>query len=657
MPQEVSCDWIIAFMGCKTPVCEDDEIGLAFLNAGFEEICNGKDEDGGDPNNPDDQGCGRGDDQEPCTVYDAVTWMNPDNYPDLYAGKRLTLPAYPEDPIGKFFRYQEPREDDYWTAPPIYDRFSAFTDFDFKFDDATGRCQPYVKTSNKDNNENFRKLVSIDGVNAACIMDAQWAHGPKNHVCTDCLGCNGESKSWEDEDCTLQAEDECYAPCLEHWSDERGRFGAGESETPMGWIQNMRKSIRRATGAAPPTEFDGEETIRIVTMDEDDEGNPREKIEDKLMTYGNFLNTEGKRQKRMEKLWNSRDQCGQPPIRMSADGLTQTYPPAGVAEEDAFEMHYGSVKRTTVTIPDSCARDDGPRVEKKSAAAESAPCKFNQDGSIVDPTSCINPNVFVQARIVRKADLVGSEGTQKSLFIDNLATMDHCNINLHGIVNADGEPLCEEFSWSGGKPEPVAVSEPFCSFTNLMDITAEMRKTLETMADGEVAPKSSVFLPYLGTDSWGQCAMLVDQALTFIDKEKEIFTSQCQWREWEADEKEKWEADACCNYRLMDTMCCVPTEKTVAVPEASVDTSKLAQYCASDVRQLTAAIFSAKAFVENRKASIDPTSGCLGTRTEKLAELEALADVGSDCANEVMGQENTHNQVSALSSISLGLRR
>ena len=88
-------------------------------------------------------------------------------------------------------------------------------------------------------------------------------------------------------------------------------------------------------------------------------------------------------------------------------------------------------------------------------------------------------------------------------------------------------------------------------------------------------------------------------------------------------------------------MCCAPRTITVDVPEASVDTSRLAQYCAQDVQQLTMAIFASKAFVEAKKDSVDPTYGCVGQRQRDLEKYKSLDSVSEDCANQLIGDWNS----------------
>jgi len=93
----------------------------------------------------------------------------------------------------------------------------------------------------------------------------------------------------------------------------------------------------------------------------------------------------------MEKLWQQRDVCGQPPILLDSSGA-RTYPPEGTSVDDAF---YGwgeqDVRRETVTVPDSCPSAT-PSVEMNSYAANDNVCQFDQDGELVD-RSCLNDQV------------------------------------------------------------------------------------------------------------------------------------------------------------------------------------------------------------------------------------------------------------------------
>ena len=140
-------------------------------------------------------------------------------------------------------------------------------------------------------------------------------------------------------------------------------------------------------------------------------------------------------------------------------------------------------------------------------------------------------------------------------------------------------------------------------------------------------------MPVLGSDSLGACSSLIDQALTFVDAPKTI-TSVAYTYEWGTDE---WNADPCCNWELHDKMCCAPRETIAMVPEAKVDTKAMASYCADDIKQLTTAVYAAKAFTKARKQSTDQTKGCAAHRETKIASYAPYRDVGKNCSDVVMG--------------------
>ncbi|GMH50701.1 hypothetical protein TrRE_jg10931, partial [Triparma retinervis] len=149
-----------------------------------------------------------------------------------------------------------------------------------------------------------------------------------------------------------------------------------------------------------------------------------------------------------------------------------------------------------------------------------------------------------------------------------------------------------------------------------------------------------LLMPFVGSDSWGSCSFLIDQALHFTDVKKEIITQGCPY-DWDMTEGSDWYSDPCCNWMLSDTMCCSPRAVEVDVPEASVDTTKLATYCAQDVEQLTMAIFASKAFVEAKADSVDPTYGCVGQRQRDLQKYKGLDKAAEDCEKEVVGEHQS----------------
>jgi len=80
------------------------------------------------------------------------------------------------DALSKHFRYNDSPARGVNHDPhsiQVYDKFGLFTDFDYKWDDATNRCEPMVKFYSSDK-EDWSRLVSVDGVNANCFMDYQF---------------------------------------------------------------------------------------------------------------------------------------------------------------------------------------------------------------------------------------------------------------------------------------------------------------------------------------------------------------------------------------------------------------------------------------------------------------------------------------------------
>jgi hypothetical protein len=309
-----------------------------------------------------------------------------------------------------------------------------------------------------------------------------------------------------------------------------------------------------------------------------------------------------------------------PPKILKADSDTE------YLYDGPFDCWAQSCTHPTITQKTQCPRKDSlgnsvTRIEKNSK---------------VEKLASIDPNKFSFARVTRITSAINGK-EDKGGYIDGMANMKTCKLYIEDLVDADGVELCNNINYGAAESNFIPIKEPDCGYPELIKVAGEFSDTLALMSNGKVSTDASLLMPFVGSDSWGSCSFLIDQALQFTDVKKEIVTQGCPY-DWDMTEGSDWSNDPCCNWMLSDHMCCAPRNVEVDVPEASVDTDKLADYCAQDVAQLTMAIFASKAFVEAKADSVDPTSGCVGQRQRDMQKYKGLDAAADECAKEVVGE-------------------
>ena len=136
--------------------CTGDEVYTSRLQIWLDCTCNNNcaavDEATSDPNSQ---------------VIEPLTFNNPWLNSDFHVGTQIIIPGYEEDAFGSFFRYDmNDLHDSSWNKSP-WDKFSAFNDVKYQFDEGEGRCMPFVKIESGD----FVMLKTFDGVDIACALD------------------------------------------------------------------------------------------------------------------------------------------------------------------------------------------------------------------------------------------------------------------------------------------------------------------------------------------------------------------------------------------------------------------------------------------------------------------------------------------------------
>jgi hypothetical protein len=488
---------------------------------------------------------------------------------DLRHNTNWIMPAYEEDALSKFFQFHA-FQSEHQHETPASDRYSPFSDFNVVHrKGAEEACVPMVKFN--PNDKDFVEVTEVDGVDISCLM--KYAAGfYQKKAGTDQFYQEQHMAEW--------------------WSGNEY----------LNVLRDLRFWMRRINGYAPPTVRDGMEPVTVKYIDPK---SGQEKSRDGIyLTYKKWTMLDALIETRESKLHESQSKCSALPIATDWDGNDYYYNAENTNEWDA-------AKKFRYVMPESCPAP-ADKVEMNS--------KMSFKDTVV-------ANQLKFGKVVRVTD-IDTGKANKDGFIPNMATMESCEIWINGVTDEDGVAVGDLCDTRNVKPVT-----PDCSLPEIKLQTFEMRKALWQIKYSKISPSSENLLPILGSDSWGACSSLIDQALTFVDKPRTIETSMCT-HDWDTD---AWKSDPCCNWELSDTMCCAPREQTAMVPEAQVDTTALAAYCADDVRQLTTAVYAAKAFTESKKESTDQATGCGADREKKIEAYAPYRNVGKNCTDAVMG--------------------
>eukprot|EP00520_Triparma_pacifica_P008628 CAMPEP_0118634730 /NCGR_PEP_ID=MMETSP0785-20121206/1703_1 /TAXON_ID=91992 /ORGANISM="Bolidomonas pacifica, Strain CCMP 1866" /LENGTH=2059 /DNA_ID=CAMNT_0006525725 /DNA_START=76 /DNA_END=6252 /DNA_ORIENTATION=- len=495
----------------------------------------------------------------------------PQHFGDLRHESRWIMPAYEDDALSKFFQFHA-FQSEYNHETPAKDKFSPFADFNIvhrKTDDGDDECVPMVKFN--PNDKDFVEVTEVDGVSISCLLKFAAGYYQKK-VATDPFYQEAHMAQW--------------------WN--------GNEYLKV--LMNLRTWMRRINGYAPPTTSDGDFPVSVKYIDPKT-GN--EKSRDSIyLTYEKWGKLDALFEARMSKLWSSNSKCAELPIATDSDGNDLSY------DDSHGDVYHHNMKFRFV-MPDSCPAPQD-KIEK------------NSKESFKDT---IMTNALKFGRVIKVTDL-GSGKSNKDGWVENMPTMQRCSIGLDNIADGNGTPLREICDL-----EDVTPMKPDCIFPDMKHQTWEMEKALWSIKNAKISPSVENLLPILGSDAWGACSSLIDQALSFTEEPRKITTSQCTY-EWDTP---AWKADPCCNWELSQSMCCVPKEVDAFVPTPYVDTDALAAYCADDVKQLTLAVYSAKAFTEAKKESTDVSNGCSADKTTKMEEYEPYRNIGKNCSDIVMG--------------------
>ena len=222
------------------------------------------------------------------------------------------------------------------------------------------------------------------------------------------------------------------------------------------------------------------------------------------------------------------------------DGPFQCYGPQCTFDPNTYDS-FSTAARATIQAPKKCRRyaADGitevQRLERNSRAEKMA---------------TVDPNKFIFARVVRKTSAITGE-EETSGYIPGLAQMQTCKIHVDGLVDADGRALCGNINYGPKEANEIPIKEPDCTFPELMNVTKMMGNTLDQMASGKVSTDAALLMPFVGSDAWGSCSFLVDQALNFEDVPQSITTLACG-EEYSEQSDSAWQQDPCCNYALQN---------------------------------------------------------------------------------------------------------
>ena len=167
-----------------------------------------------------------------------------------------------------------------------------------------------------------------------------------------------------------------YAIGEKYTDDDPNRYvqkgSWGWKQEPDKLLMNIKSTMRKSSGAAPPTAMDGEGGVTIVLRD--DSGG-EEIVPDVVLTYQKYVSQGNGVEKRFERAASMGDFCTNLPNIISAQGE--------VIYDGPFYDNYvygraGEINRQNITMPSAkCLRMNAngsvePRIESNSKASMSA---------------------------------------------------------------------------------------------------------------------------------------------------------------------------------------------------------------------------------------------------------------------------------------------
>ena len=195
---------------------------------------------------------------------------------------------------------------------------------------------------------------------------------------------------------------------------------------PHGFIRDIRSTIRKASGAAPPSEFDGDETVEFTYLD----ASGTVQTASTKLTYKKYLKADALVKNRFEKARQTGDKCAQPPKILKPASTTD------YLYDGPFDCWSQQCTHTTITQPLTCKRkdasgNDAPRIEKNSRA---------------EMASGIDETLFSFALVTKKVSAINGK---KEVFghLPGMANMKSCKLSIDGLVDKDGVAMCQNINF------------------------------------------------------------------------------------------------------------------------------------------------------------------------------------------------------------------
>ena len=340
--------------------------------------------------------------------------------------------------------------------------------------------------------------------------------------------------------------------------------------------------------------------------------------------------------------------CSQPPIIEYADGTILF---AGPFDDFSEAHNYNEATNNTIarptarlsgnstsTIDHYCARiingTEVPVIEMNSKASF-----FAEGGEI-------HTNKLYQGTVNRRVS--ATDGTTATDgYVENLASYKSARVNVYGLYDVDGNPMCSNINYGPAHLIQVDIAEPMCNYLTLSETIADIKALLALIKAGTVSSENQrALLPHLLGSGYADCKYLITQAMAFKTVQKTITSTKCPYMGG-GDDYVLWENDPCCNWSLNEEQCCVASARDVPVEEASVSAQKMAKYCSADgtnAPMLTNAVMAAKAFIVDTENTKDPMSGCAAARTKQISNIKANDQVLESCINELWGEWTQQGQ-------------
>jgi hypothetical protein len=235
-----------------------------------------------------------------------------------------------------------------------------------------------------------------------------------------------------------------------------------------------------------------------------------------------------------------------------------------------------------------------------------------------------------------------------------------CRVSIQGLVDVNGNPLCSEELVVENKP-------PECNYYKMQNVTAGISALLRKVKLGEMAASADALISFTGQDTWFSCSNLILDTVKLeegveVTEETSGCThpfpktcgdpmSFCRTNEGQSD---PWCTSPCCNWDLMNKMCCMPSKQTFARKKAVVLPIKVAEMCMEDgsvdmatqAGKVASAVMNGQAYID---ASLSPEA-CFTDKKRKSEELAKIDQIVMCCYDATIGEMDQSASIGGIES-------